>query len=40
MEIDLNNELTFMDSFAQDNPKNYQIWFHRRAVVSNYFYNS
>jgi hypothetical protein len=22
-----------MDSFADDNPKNYQIWFHRRSIV-------
>lgn len=22
-----------MDNFAEDNPKNYQIWHHRRAVV-------
>jgi hypothetical protein len=22
-----------MDNFAEDNPKNYQIWYHRRAVV-------
>jgi protein farnesyltransferase/geranylgeranyltransferase type-1 subunit alpha len=22
-----------MDTFAEENPKNYQIWFHRRAVV-------
>jgi protein farnesyltransferase/geranylgeranyltransferase type-1 subunit alpha len=22
-----------MDSFSEDNPKNYQIWYHRRAVV-------
>lgn len=27
------DELDFMDSFARDNPKNYQIWYHRRAVV-------
>lgn len=22
-----------MDSFAEENPKNYQIWYHRRAIV-------
>lgn len=22
-----------MDSFSKENPKNYQIWYHRRAVV-------
>ena len=27
-------ELDYMDQFAQDNPKNYQIWHHRRAVVT------
>ena len=22
-----------MDTFPQENPKNYQIWFHRRVIV-------
>lgn len=22
-----------MDTFAEENPKNYQIWYHRRAIV-------
>lgn len=22
-----------MDSFAEENPKNYQIWYHRRSIV-------
>lgn len=26
-------ELDYMDTFAQENPKNYQIWHHRRAAV-------
>ena len=26
-------ELEYMDAFADDNPKNYQIWHHRRTVV-------
>jgi protein farnesyltransferase/geranylgeranyltransferase type-1 subunit alpha len=26
-------EFDFMDGFAQDNPKNYQLWHHRRAIV-------
>jgi protein farnesyltransferase/geranylgeranyltransferase type-1 subunit alpha len=26
-------ELNFMDEFSSENPKNYQIWYHRRAVV-------
>ena len=30
---DLSEEFLFMDAFAEDNPKNYQIWFHRRAIV-------
>lgn len=34
LNSDLNEELDFMDSFAEDNPKNYQIWNHRRAVVA------
>ena len=33
LKWDLNQELDYMDIFAEDNPKNYQIWFHRRAVV-------
>lgn len=33
MSLDLNAELDYIDSFAEDNPKNYQIWNHRRVVV-------
>jgi hypothetical protein len=33
LQIDLREELDYMDSFADDNPKNYQIWFHRRSIV-------
>lgn len=33
LSADLNEELDFMDSFSKDNPKNYQIWFHRRAII-------
>jgi protein farnesyltransferase/geranylgeranyltransferase type-1 subunit alpha len=29
----LRMELDYMDRFAQDNPKNYQIWYHRRAIA-------
>jgi len=29
---DLQDELDYIDIFADDNPKNYQIWFHRRAI--------
>ncbi len=25
--------MDFMDTFSEENPKNYQIWHHRRAVV-------
>lgn len=31
---DLQEELYFIDEFAGDNPKNYQIWYHRRALVT------
>lgn len=33
LEYDLIKELDYMDTFAEENPKNYQIWFHRRAIV-------
>lgn len=33
LNYDLNLELDYMDTFAEENPKNYQIWFHRRAIV-------
>jgi protein farnesyltransferase/geranylgeranyltransferase type-1 subunit alpha len=33
LQIDLNLELDYMDRFAEENPKNYQIWHHRRAIV-------
>lgn len=33
LHSDLDDELSFMDSFAEENPKNYQIWYHRRAIV-------
>eukprot|EP01039_Chlorochromonas_danica_P006942 gene6943-7682_t len=33
LKCDLEAELDFMDSFAEENPKNYQIWYHRRAIV-------
>ena len=29
----LNLELDFLDIFAEQNPKNYQIWHHRRCIV-------
>ena len=33
LNTDLNTELDYLDQFSEDNPKNYQIWYHRRAVV-------
>ena len=30
---DLMEELDFVDAFAGGNPKNYQIWYHRRALA-------
>lgn len=33
LEKDLRQELDLLDSYAEENPKNYQIWYHRRAVV-------
>lgn len=33
LEKDLLEELRAIEQFCQDNPKNYQIWYHRRALV-------
>ena len=33
INYDLNLEMDYMDKFAEDNPKNYQIWYHRRVIV-------
>lgn len=33
LNSDLSKELDYLDSYADENPKNYQIWQHRRAVV-------
>jgi protein farnesyltransferase/geranylgeranyltransferase type-1 subunit alpha len=33
LSSDLTEELNFMDLFAEENPKNYQIWHHRRVIV-------
>ena len=30
---DLRRELEFISAMAEDNPKNYQIWYHRHAIV-------
>lgn len=30
---DLSSELDYMDTFALENPKNYQIWHHRRVIA-------
>lgn len=33
MDCNLDQELNYIDDFADENPKNYQIWFHRRAIA-------
>ena len=33
LKSDLNEELEYTEDAARDTPKNYQIWFHRRAIV-------
>jgi protein farnesyltransferase/geranylgeranyltransferase type-1 subunit alpha len=33
LKSNLNDELDYLDGFSRDNPKNYQIWHHRRTVV-------
>lgn len=33
MELNLDDELDFLDSIMEDNQKNYQIWHHRKAIV-------
>ena len=33
LKSNLHQELDFLDSFADENPKNYQLWYHRRAIV-------
>lgn len=33
LELPYEDEFEFVDEFAEDNPKNYQIWYHRRAIV-------
>ncbi|KAK1368948.1 Protein farnesyltransferase/geranylgeranyltransferase type-1 subunit alpha [Heracleum sosnowskyi] len=33
LDADLNEELNFVDNIASNNPKNYQIWHHRRWVA-------
>ena len=33
MKADLRLELEYIDTYADENPKNYQIWHHRRAIV-------
>jgi protein farnesyltransferase/geranylgeranyltransferase type-1 subunit alpha len=30
---DLHAELDYLDNFAEENPKNYQIWYHRRVIA-------
>lgn len=33
LQTDLLTELDYLDEFADDNPKNYQLWYHRRVIV-------
>ncbi|KAJ3336228.1 hypothetical protein HDU93_003413 [Gonapodya sp. JEL0774] len=33
---DLDSELAFVDEIAEDNPKSYQIWHHRRVLTEHY----
>lgn len=33
LDVDLNEELDFVDNIASNNPKNYQIWHHRRWIA-------
>ncbi len=33
LKSDLRAELEYLDGYAGENPKNYQIWQHRRAIV-------
>ena len=33
LKFDLNEELDYLDGFSKENPKNYQIWHHRRTIV-------
>jgi len=33
LALDPSQEFDFMDRFAESNPKNYQIWYHRRAIT-------
>ena len=34
LNLDLNEELRFLDEMIEMNPKNYQVWFHRQKVCS------
>ncbi|RKP40338.1 hypothetical protein BJ085DRAFT_42542 [Dimargaris cristalligena] len=33
LNVDLRTELTFLDEFAEENPKTYQLWHHRREII-------
>ena len=33
LELNLENELIFLDSIMEENQKNYQIWHHRKVIV-------
>ncbi|KAJ1974438.1 CAAX geranylgeranyltransferase alpha subunit [Dimargaris xerosporica] len=34
MNVDLYSELEFLDEFAEYNPKTYQLWHHRREIIT------
>lgn len=33
LNTNLYEELDYLDNFAEENPKNYQLWYHRRAII-------
>merc|ERR1719460_301184 len=36
LAVDLQDELTFTESWMHDSPKNYKVWSHRQWVVSTF----
>ncbi len=37
LKYDLFKELEFVDGYSRESPKNYQVWFHRRWLISEIF---
>ena len=33
LQLNLFDELDYIDTFAEENPKNYQLWYHRRVII-------